>query len=394
MNPDSRPRWPLQLITTATAAALALAALVVPAFASAKDDKVDGVRADVNRGTLSVKGGDGGQQVALRLKSGDPSTVQVDAGDNGSADFEFARRDVEAIEVKVGDGNDSARIDDGNGAFTGTGTNLIPTRIAGGDGNDSLQGGQVVAGVLENETFRGGDGNDTVDGGKGNDTATLGAGNDTFVWDNGEGSDAIEGQGGADTMVFNGAAVAEQVTMTANGGRLTFFRVQGNVTMDTNGVETVDDNAVGGADTVTVNDLTGTDVTQTNLDLAGSFGGNAGDGAVDNVVVKGTNGDDTINIDGNGAGADVTGLALRKCSSGSRTQASTVLPRICSEREALRVLEHRPGAPPTAWTSLPQRLQGASRCRSRSGDHQGPRPRDRSDQADDRRAKRGPRANR
>ena len=119
----------------------------------------------------------------------------------------------------------------------------------------------------------------------------------------------IEGQNGTDTMLFNGAAVAENVTMSANGGRLTFFRVQGNVTMDTNGVEIVDDNVVGGADNVTVNDLTGTDVTQTNIDLAGAFGGTAGDGAVDNVVVNGTNGDDNIAINGNGSGVDVTGLA-------------------------------------------------------------------------------------
>jgi hypothetical protein len=50
-------------------------------------------------------------------------------------------------------------------------------------------------------------------------------------------------------------------------------------------------------------------VAQTNIDLAGTLGGNAGDGAVDNVVVNGTNGDDTIHIDGSGSGADVTGLA-------------------------------------------------------------------------------------
>ncbi len=119
----------------------------------------------------------------------------------------------------------------------------------------------------------------------------------------------IEGQDGTDTMVFNGAAGTENVTISANEGRLTFFRAQGNVTMDTDGVEIVDDNALGGADSITVNDLTGTDVTQTNLDLAGTLGGSAGDGAIDSVVVNATNGDDDINIDGNGSGADVTGLA-------------------------------------------------------------------------------------
>jgi len=48
--------------------------------------------------------------------------------------------------------------------------------------------------------------------------------------------------------------------------------------MDTVGVEQVDFNALGGADVVTVNDLTGTDVTGVNADLAGALGGAAGDG--------------------------------------------------------------------------------------------------------------------
>jgi hypothetical protein len=310
MNPDSRPRWSLQLIATATLAALALAALVVPALASARSERVDGVRAALNHGTLAVRGADGGQRVALRLKAGDPTTIEVDAGDDGAADFAFERRDVQAINVKMGDGNDSARIDDRNGAFT----NTIPTTIAGGEGNDSLAGGQAQV-APENEAFRGGDGDDAVDGGKGNDAASLGAGADTFVWDNGEGSDRIEGQDGADTMVFNGAQPStvspgiDSVTISATGGRLRFFRTQGNVTMDTDGVERVDFNAGGGADTVTVNDLTGTDVTRTNLDLAGTFGGSAGDGAAVAVTVNATDGDDVIDIAGNGSGAAVTGLA-------------------------------------------------------------------------------------
>jgi Ca2+-binding RTX toxin-like protein len=292
---------PSQLIATAVAV---VAALVVPVGSSASNDKIDGVRAEIKRGTLEVKSGDQDNAVALRLKAGDPTRVQVDAGDDGTDDFSFARSALIAINVKTGDGNDSVRIDDANGAFT----NSIPTTIAGGDGNDTLEGGQVQV-AAENETFRGGSGNDLIDGGKGNDTAHLGAGNDTFRWDNGEGSDVIEGQDGSDTMVFNGAAIAENVTMTANGRRLAFFRVQGNVTMDTEGVEIVEDNTLGGADSVTVNDLTGTDVTQTNLDLAGTLGGSAADGAVDNVVVNGTDGVDTIDIAGSGSGAVVTGLA-------------------------------------------------------------------------------------
>ena len=286
-----------------TAAFVAVTALVLASTASASY-KVDGIRAKLRHGTLRVNGSNGGQQVALRLKAGDPSRIQVDAGDDGSADFTFARSDVNSIKVRTGDGNDSARIDDANGAFTDT----IPTTIAGGDGADVLQGGQTQV-AAENETFIGGKGTDFVDGGKGNDTAYLGAGNDTFNWDNGEGSDMIEGQDGADTLVFNGAPGAENVTMSANNGRLTFFRTQGNVTMDTDGVETVDDNPIGGADRVTVNDLSGTDVTRTNIDLAATFGGNVSDGIIDDVVVNGTTGHDVVQIARNGAAAELTGLA-------------------------------------------------------------------------------------
>ena len=311
MNTNSRPKRPFNLIATATVIAPALAAFVVPTHSSANSDKVDGVRAQVKRGTLEVKGDDQANAVALRLQANEPNRIQVDVGDNGSADRSFASDDVAAIKVKTGDGNDTVRVDDANGGFTG---DSRPTTIAGGDGNDSLQGAQAVPGQAvppggQNEKYKGGAGNDTVDGGRGNDTAYLGGGSDTFRWDPGEGSDVIEGQDGTDAMLFNGAAVVDTVTMSANGGRLTFLRQPAAITMDTDEVETVDFNALGSADSITVNDLTGTDVTQTNLDLASALGGTTPDSVVDNVVVNGTNGDDTIDIDGNGSGADVTGLA-------------------------------------------------------------------------------------
>ena len=112
-------------------------------YSSARYHRVDGVRAEIKQGTLEVKGSDRADTVALRLKAGDPNTVQVDVGDDGSADFSFARSDLSAINVKMGDGNDSVRVDDANGAFTDS----IPTTIAGGDGNDSLNGGPVRSGA-------------------------------------------------------------------------------------------------------------------------------------------------------------------------------------------------------------------------------------------------------
>ena len=62
-------------------------------------------------------------------------------------------------------------------------------------------------------------------------------------------------------MLFNGADANENITLSANGSRSRLIRDVGNVTMDVNGVEQINVNALGGADTITVNDLTGTDVT-------------------------------------------------------------------------------------------------------------------------------------
>ncbi len=61
-------------------------------------------------------------------------------------------------------------------------------------------------------------------------------------------------------MLFNGANVAENIDIAANGGRVRFFRNVANVTMDLNDVEGIDFDALGGADTIVVNDLSGTDV--------------------------------------------------------------------------------------------------------------------------------------
>ena len=95
----------------------------------------------------------------------------------------------------------------------------------------------------------GGDDNDALDGNQGNDTALMGAGDDRFTWDPGDGSDTIEGQDGRDAMAFNGANIAEAFDVSANGGRVRFFRNVANITMDLNDVEAIDLNALGGADT-------------------------------------------------------------------------------------------------------------------------------------------------
>jgi hypothetical protein len=173
----------------------------------------------------------------------------------------------------------------------------------GGSGDDTIAGSQGIDKAL------GGPGNDSIDGNAGNDLALLGAGDDAFVWDPGDGSDTVEGQFGADTMRFNGAGIAERIGLSANGRRLRLFRDVGTVLMDTNGVERVDVNALGGPDLVAVDDLSGTDVKDVNIDLAGTLGGASGDGQADQVVVSATNGDDAIDVSGDASEVKVSGLA-------------------------------------------------------------------------------------
>jgi Ca2+-binding RTX toxin-like protein len=181
----------------------------------------------------------------------------------------------------------------------------IQLTLDGGTGNDQIVGS---AGA---DMLIGGDGNDVVNGRGGNDVAFLGAGDDTFVWNPGDGSDTVEGQDGKDTLQFNGSNASENVDISANGSRVRFFRDVGNVTMDVNGLERVNFAALGGADVMTVNDLTGTGVSEVNLDLAGLLGGTAGDGQQDSVIVNGTSGADNIKIDHQSGNVRVTGLAAQ-----------------------------------------------------------------------------------
>lgn len=193
----------------------------------------------------------------------------------------------------------------GDDSFAASGdlASLIVLAIDGGAGNDRISGGNG------NDTLSGGVGDDVVDGNAGADSAVLGDGNDTFVWDAGDGSDTVEGQAGQDTLVFNGAAAAERFDLSADGSRALLLRDVGHIRMDLNGIESVDTNALGGNDTVTVNDLSGTDVSEADVDLAGAPGTSAGDGAADSVVVNATDAADTVEITGGQQdGANVSGL--------------------------------------------------------------------------------------
>jgi Ca2+-binding RTX toxin-like protein len=180
---------------------------------------------------------------------------------------------------------------------------VSPGQITGTAGND------VIVGTTGADQIFGLGGDDIFCGGPGNDLISGGDNNDTLVWNPGDGSDTVEGQAGSDTLQFNGSNANENINVSANGQRLRFIRDIASVTMDVDGVEQVSYNALGGADTVMIGDLSGTAVQQVTLNLAGTLGGTTGDSQPDAVIVNGTNGNDNITISGGGGSLAVAGLS-------------------------------------------------------------------------------------
>jgi len=219
--------------------------------------------------------------------------------------------------------NDSLHINalGGNDTINAAGLALgqLTLTIDGGSGNDT------ILGSAGNDFLIGGDGNDFVDGNQGSDTALLGAGNDVFQWDPGDGSDIVEGQDGTDTLLFNGANVGEKIDISANGNRARLFRDVGSVTMDLGGIEHIQLNMLGGPDSITVDDLTGTDVTQVAIDLSAQAGTGTGDNAADTVTVNGTANNDQINIAGSGGSVVVNGLAAQVRIDGAEPANDTLI---------------------------------------------------------------------
>jgi Ca2+-binding RTX toxin-like protein len=201
---------------------------------------------------------------------------------------------------------------------------LVLNGQAGDDVIDAtdLQAGAIqltINGGLGADLLLGSAGGDLFNGGDGDDVALMGAGDDTFVWNPGDDNDILEGQAGLDTLVFNGANISEFIDVAANGGRVRLFRDVGTVVLDLNDVETIDLHALGGIDTIAVNDLSGTDVAKVKVDLAAIPGGTVGDTQPDTVVVAGTTGADAVNIASLGGAASIKGL-LRRWRSRTRTR--------------------------------------------------------------------------
>ena len=289
----------------ATSLALgSLAAFAAPALAGHASASAGSKPAEVTvvDGTMLVDGSADGEAITLRSPAADPTVVEVDFGADGTIDASVERVDIARIVVSAGSGDDTVTIDEATGVpFTDT----IPTVIAGDDGNDRLLGGSGA------EQFNGGAGDDVIDGNRGNDFAAMESGNDEFIWDPGDGSDAIEGQSGFDTMTFNGNGANENFVVASNGNKLRFTRDVANIVMDAKGLEQVDVKALGGTDTVRVDDLSRTDVTGVDVDLGASLTAPGADATLDTITLNGGTRSDGITVSGTAGAVGIDGLSPR-----------------------------------------------------------------------------------
>jgi hypothetical protein len=115
-----------------------LAALPIPSQAATRAESSartkQGVQAEVERGTLTIIGNFRANAVTLQRRRGARGILELDVRSNGSADFAFRQSTFERIVLRGRGGNDSVRISNRNGGFTGT----ERTRLDGDRGADRL----------------------------------------------------------------------------------------------------------------------------------------------------------------------------------------------------------------------------------------------------------------
>ena len=173
--------------------------------------------------------GDGADDEITVSRNG-PGTLLVNNGAVPITGGTATVANTDLIAVSGGLGNDTIALDETNGA-------LPAASLAGEGGNDTLTAGSaadLLFGGAGDDTLLGRGGADLLQGGADNDTLVGGdgddqlfgeLGNDTLVWNPGDDTDLWEGGDGTDTGQVNGGNGAEVFTVTANGTRVRFDRV-------------------------------------------------------------------------------------------------------------------------------------------------------------------------
>jgi Ca2+-binding RTX toxin-like protein len=254
----------------------------------AADNSIN-VSADAN-GNLVVT--DNGQNVTIRVVSGvanKANTTLINVQGRGGNDNILLTRSLNTLDANGRLAASPNAVLEGNG-----GNDTITPQIGG------FLGGVIGNPIVGNTIMDGGSGNDSLTSGFGNDIMIGGDGNDTLTWLPGTLLDVFEGGAGTDNAVIvgNGNNQGDAFVLSQHpteAGRVLFQRT--NLVpffVDMDDCEMVTMQTQSGDDTVTINDLTGTDVRSVLTD-AGE-GNDLIDGSNANVrlTLRGGDGNDTI----------------------------------------------------------------------------------------------------
>jgi len=147
-------------------------------------------------GILQVSGTEANDSIVVSAVGANTQVVV-----NGGAAQSFATSSIKGANIQALGGNDVIIITTALplcAVFGGAGND----KIAGGDGNETLNGNagkDQIDGGLGNDKLNGNGGNDKLFGGAGGDRLYGGAGNDYL--DGGSSGDKLYGQAGMDTML-------------------------------------------------------------------------------------------------------------------------------------------------------------------------------------------------
>jgi len=164
-------------------------------------------------------------------------------------------------------------------------------------------GSNTVDGAGGDDTIIGSGENDLLSGGTGADVVNAGGGNDTVVWTLGDGTDSVDG--GADTDLLqietqadgDTTGAADTVTLSQTGSDNDLMVVvNGGTAVVATSIETVDVFTGDGDDSLTVSNISGTDVTNNTVRAELGAGDDYASGAAGfrNVQFLGEGGDDTL----------------------------------------------------------------------------------------------------
>ena len=301
-------------------------------------------------GNDTIYGGEGGD-----LIDGDAAQSQISDGAAGGADLIYGGNGDDAIAGDLGaltgsgngegvltsgllyggsGGDDTIYGEAGNdeifgdvrgslGAVTGeTDSRAGNDTLYGGSGGDTLYGDAGIGSFFEPGRFdsfidNGNGGDDTLYGGSGDDTLYGNSGSDSFFWSLGDGSDTVFGgtngksvfdDQDSDLLILAGDGESNSFEINLDDAGPRVEAVVDGTTLFAHEVEDISIDGGGGADAVTIGDLTGTPTSVSTITIEGGDGEDSVDaGAITagrpvGVVFYGGEDDDAFE---GGAGNDV-----------------------------------------------------------------------------------------